>query len=136
MEKKIRFKSRRNFNLELQTWLRLLAFVYDAYMIQVLIRLFFSSFFDRSITLISVLIYFIYATLMEASVFQATLGKWFIGFKVCDYDKKRPSIRSSLIRNISKVISFISIFGFLMIDANRKKQALHDIISKTLVIRR
>ena len=136
MEKRIILKSQRNINLELQVWLRLLALVLDVYMIQILIRLLFSSFFDRSVPIISILIYFIYATLLEASVFQATLGKWFVGFRISNYDNNRISFRNSLIRNFAKIVSFISIFGFLMIDGNRKRQALHDIISKTLVIRR
>lgn len=136
MEKRIIFKSRRNLNLELQAWLRFLALVLDVYMIQFLIRLLFSSFFDRSVPIISILIYFIYSSLMEASVFQATLGKWFVGFRISDYHHNRISLRNSVIRNFAKIVSFISIFGFLMIDGNRKRQALHDIISKTLVIRR
>ncbi len=136
MEKRIRFKQQRNVNLELHMWLRLFAFVLDVYLIHVLVRLLFSSFFDRTAPLISIMIYFIYSTLFEASIFQATLGKWFIGFKVCNRDRNRLSIRKSLIRNASKIVSIISIFGFFMIDANRKRQALHDIISKTIVVRR
>lgn len=137
MEKRIRFERWERPSLKTQAWLRTFALILDIYLIEILVRLLFSPFFEGvGIPIISVLMYFIYSTFLEASMFQATLGKWFIGFKVCDYGQNRISIRSSILRNIFKIISTFSIFGFFMLDASKRKQALHDIISKTLVVRR
>ena len=68
---------------------------------------------------------------MESSKYMASLGKLALGIKVTDESGERLSILRSLARNISKVLSLLTLFiGFMMAGWTARKQALHDIISK------
>ena len=76
--------------------------------------------------------YFIY---LESSPKQATIGKQFLNIKVVDLKGNRISPSTALIRNISKIISFLLFgFGFIMVAFTEKNRGLHDIIAETLVV--
>ena len=78
----------------------------------------------------------LYYTLLEASGWQATLGKKALGLKVETEGGKRISWGVANARYWSKIISALILFiGFLMAAFTEKKQALHDKIAGTLVVR-
>jgi len=81
-------------------------------------------------------IIFIYWILLEASVWQASLGKKIMGLKVVTKDGGRPNLWQCASRNLLKVLSAIILFiGFFMAGWTDNKQALHDKISGMLVIK-
>ena len=78
----------------------------------------------------------LYYVLMESSEKQATLGKMALGIKVTDLDGKRVTIGRAAGRYFAKYVSAIILgIGFLMAAFTQKKQALHDMIAGTLVVR-
>ena len=81
-------------------------------------------------------IIFLYWILLEASVWQASLGKKIMGLKVVTKDGGRPNLWQCASRNLLKVLSAIILFiGFFMAGWTDNKQALHDKISGMLVIK-
>jgi uncharacterized RDD family membrane protein YckC len=85
---------------------------------------------------ISFLLYMAYATVMESSPNQATLGKRALGLSVGDYSGQRLSLKASFIRNFGKLISLSILgLGFLWILFNKERQGWHDKMAKTLVVR-
>ena len=82
-------------------------------------------------------IIFIYWILLEASVWQASLGKRIMGLQVVTQDGGRPNIFQCTVRNLLKVLSAIIMFiGFMMAGWTDKKQALHDKIPSLLIIKK
>lgn len=79
----------------------------------------------------------LYFSLMESSKYQGTLGKLAFGLYVTDYDGNSVSFLRALGRNLAKIISTLILFiGFIMIAFTSKKQGLHDMIAKTLILKR
>jgi uncharacterized RDD family membrane protein YckC len=79
----------------------------------------------------------LYYSLMESSKTQATLGKMVMGLKVTDLEGDRISLKRATIRYFSKILSaIILMIGFIMAAFNPKKQALHDKIAKTYVVKK
>lgn len=79
----------------------------------------------------------LYFTLLESSKWQATVGKKLIGLKVTDETGSRIGFGRANARFWSKIISFMFFFiGFIMIAFTQKKQGLHDLIARTLVVRK
>lgn len=77
-----------------------------------------------------------YYVVMESGPRQATLGKMALGLKVTDMEGGRISAGKAAGRYFSKILSAIILFiGFIMAGFTPKKQALHDIIAKTLVVK-
>lgn len=82
-------------------------------------------------------ILFLYWILLEASVWQASLGKKIMGLQVVTQDGGRPNIFQCAARNLLKVLSAIILFiGFMMAGWTDKKQALHDKIPNLLIIKK
>ncbi|NRB39785.1 MAG: RDD family protein [Pseudomonadales bacterium] len=80
---------------------------------------------------------FIYWILLEASVWQASLGKKIMGLQVVTVDGGRPNIFQCTARNLFKILSAIIMFiGFMMAGWTDKKQALHDKIPGLLIIKK
>ncbi|WP_298868362.1 RDD family protein [uncultured Gimesia sp.] len=81
-------------------------------------------------------IWLVYCALMESSALQGTLGKRLVGIKVTDRDGKRISFGCSVIRNLSKITSYIPfLIGFTWAAASKQKHAWHDMLAKTDVVR-
>ncbi|MEC7875542.1 MAG: RDD family protein, partial [Pseudomonadota bacterium] len=79
---------------------------------------------------------FAYWAGMESSSKQATYGKRMFGLKVTDEEGFKIGFWHACGRYLAKVLSFLTLFiGFLMAAFTEKKQALHDKVGKTLVIR-
>jgi uncharacterized RDD family membrane protein YckC len=78
----------------------------------------------------------LYFALMESSGWQATLGKKALGIKVTGLDGQRIGFGRATGRYFGKIISaLILMIGFMMAGFTERKQALHDLIAGTLVIR-
>jgi len=79
----------------------------------------------------------LYYAIMESSSWQATLGKKALNLQVTDLDGRRISFGRASGRFFGKLISgMILNIGYIMAGFTEKKQALHDMIAGTLVLRR
>jgi len=79
----------------------------------------------------------LYWALMESSSKQGTLGKRVLGIKVTDLNGGRLSFYRATARYWAKIISALTLLiGFIIAGFTAKKQALHDIISGCLVVKR
>ncbi|MBN8576219.1 MAG: RDD family protein [Cyclobacteriaceae bacterium] len=89
------------------------------------------------IWLLSLVINILYNTFMEASKFQGSVGKIALGLKVTDLQGNKLDFTKALVRNLCKIISNITfLIGYIMAGFTEKKQALHDMIASTLVLRK
>lgn len=78
----------------------------------------------------------IYCAAMESSARQATLGKALLGLRVIDLDGHRITFSQATLRHFGKILSMLSFcLGYYMAGWSHKKQALHDIPAKCLVVR-
>lgn len=91
---------------------------------------------EGMINLLMLALLFIYGSALESSPLQATIGKWFMKIKVYDKELNRISFLKALVRNMLKIISAISVVGVFLIDMTPRRQALHDLVSGTIVLRR
>jgi len=74
---------------------------------------------------------------MESSARQATLGKSAMGLVVTGIDGNRISFLRAIGRYFAKWISaVILLIGYIMAAFTARKQALHDILASTLVLKR
>lgn len=76
----------------------------------------------------------IYFTKMESSESGATYGKRWVGIKVIDLEGKTLTKGRALSRWISHSLSYIGYIGFLIQPFTTHKQALHDLLARTVVI--
>ena len=85
---------------------------------------------------INFVINLLYFSLMESSAWQATLGKKALGLAVTDLEGRRISFGRAVGRWLAKIISSLTLLiGYIMAGFTEKKQALHDMIAGTLVIK-
>ncbi|MFC5272096.1 RDD family protein [Adhaeribacter terreus] len=85
----------------------------------------------------SFLINWLYFSLFESSAKQATLGKQAMGIYVCRIDGTRLTFLRATLRYFSKIISGVTLLiGYIMAAFTKRKQALHDLIADTLVLRK
>jgi uncharacterized RDD family membrane protein YckC len=144
-------------------WLRLVAFIIDAILLHFVFTIvtlpFIASLGIRGIIrghmpmspeelipllrglfhifLIRTVLNWLYYALLESSAWQATLGKKALGLEVTDIQGMRIGFGRASGRFFAKIISGIILFmGFVMAGFTEKKQALHDMIAGTLVIRK
>ncbi len=90
-----------------------------------------------TIFLVRLIIAWLYWAGMESSDQQATLGKMAIGIKVTDLEGERISFGRATGRYFGKIISgLILCIGFMMAGWTAKKQALHDLMAGTLVVKK
>ncbi len=77
----------------------------------------------------------LYFAKCESSSRQATPGKMALGLTVTDEDNRRISFAKASLRFWAKGLSDISLcIGYALAGLTKKKQALHDILAKCLVI--
>lgn len=160
-EKRIQFKRPVRSDLQTQLWLRVFAFTIDTFIIRffivplILVVLSFTPLTlverpeDLSVEIfqdylimnstiligLNVVVMILYSAILESSRLQGTLGKWFLRFNVCDLDFNRISFSKALLRNLVKIFSIISVIGIALIDMTPKRQGLHDLIARTVLIR-
>lgn len=78
----------------------------------------------------------LYEALMESSSKQATLGKMALGLKVTTEYGARISFARATGRHFAKYLSaMVMMIGYIIAGFTERKQALHDFIAGTLVVR-
>jgi uncharacterized RDD family membrane protein YckC len=77
----------------------------------------------------------LYYALLESGKRQATIGKRIMGIKVTDMEGRRVGFWRCLGRQLGKLVSKASLgIGFVVAAFTAKKQALHDLFSRCLVV--
>jgi len=142
-------------------WIRLLAFVIDMFLLSIVINIIMAVLTPNSIlssiqkynsleafskmpanqllilqiTVNSILI--VYNMICEASPMRGSVGKRICRLAVVDADGQGLTILNALVRSFGRVVSlFFWGIGFISIFFTEHKQALHDLVAKTYVIRR
>ena len=84
-----------------------------------------------------IVINWLYYALLESGPGQSTLGKRALGLKVTDMAGERISFGHASGRFFGKIITGLIPFGigYMMAGFTARKQALHDLIAGTLVVR-
>ena len=100
------------------------------------------SFFDdnESITvikaqLVGYLIWIIYEALFLSGPWMATPGKKLLSIKVTDINGQQISFWRAVGRAVGQFISSIFFIGYIMAFFTKNKQALHDLMAGTIVIK-
>lgn len=79
----------------------------------------------------------LYEALMTSSSTQGTLGKMAVGIKVTDLSSERISFGRATGRHFAKFVSvLILLIGYLMQPFTERRQALHDLMAGTLVLKK
>lgn len=79
----------------------------------------------------------LYYALQESSERQATIGKRALNIYVTDMNGQRLSFGNATGRYFAKILSGLILgIGYMMAGFTEKKQALHDMVADTLVMRR
>jgi uncharacterized RDD family membrane protein YckC len=83
-------------------------------------------------------LHWLYFAGMESSARQGTIGKSVMSLRVADLEGQRISFGHATGRFFAKIVSGMIPFliGYLMAAFTEKKQALHDLIAGTLVLRK
>jgi Tfp pilus assembly major pilin PilA len=81
--------------------------------------------------------YWLYITGMHSSARQATVGKLALGIKVTDYRGERIGFARANWRFFAWIVSGLT-FGvaYVMAGFTKRRQMLHDMMSKTLVVKK
>jgi uncharacterized RDD family membrane protein YckC len=89
-----------------------------------------------AVQLLMIMVFGLYWAAMESSPWQATFGKRILKLAVTDLAGKRISFMRATGRYFGKILSSVFFIGFLIAAFTEKKQALHDILASTLVVRK
>jgi uncharacterized RDD family membrane protein YckC len=123
-------------------WLRFVALVVDSALMMILLGVMMIGAAGVSEDLVApaywlwVLISFLYWPVLESTARRGTVGKMLLGLVVADIDGGKLPFLRSLLRNLAKIISAIPFYiGFLLAAFTDRKQALHDLITKAVVLR-
>lgn len=128
-------------------WIRFAAFLIDFVIINLsvvvlaLIFMFFGSFgiilqFDGLIFFVSWFAWPIYEAIMSEKA-GATFGKMALGLEIQGEDNSELTLMQCWVRPFAKYLSWIVLtIGYLMAAFTPKKQSLHDMICKTVVVNR
>lgn len=85
---------------------------------------------------VGLLVGWIYCAILESSSKQATVGKMALGLLVTDLTGRRISFGRATGRYWAKLLSVLTLLiGFAMAGFTQRKQALHDMIAGTLVLK-
>ena len=87
--------------------------------------------------IVSIVTNWLYFAYMESSPNQATFGKMVVGLRVTDLNGNRIGFGQATGRHFGKIVSgFILAIGFIMAGFTERKQALHDLMASTLVLKK
>ena len=124
-------------------WLRVVAVIVDSALMMLLLAVMMVGAAGVGEDLIEptywlwVLISFLYWPVLESSAQRGTVGKMMLGLVVADIDGGKLPFLRSLLRNLAKIISAIPFYiGFFLAAFTARKQALHDLITKAVVLRK
>jgi len=91
---------------------------------------------DGNVDFVGIILGWLYFALQESSNYQATVGQRALKLKVVDYNFEKISFLRATGRHFAQLISILTfMIGYLMIFFTKRRQALHDMIAKTLVIK-
>lgn len=91
---------------------------------------------DFLFALVDSFVTLLYFSILESSTKQATLGKRLLGLKVVDLQGNRISHRRATGRFLGKFLScFFFYLGYLVQPFTQRKQAWHDSLAGTLVVK-
>ena len=82
----------------------------------------------------AVIVPWLYTALQECSTPQATFGKRLLFVQVTDLEGRRISFARASARFFGRLIPTFGL-GYLMALVTRRKQALHDLVARCLVVR-
>jgi uncharacterized RDD family membrane protein YckC len=92
--------------------------------------------FEITIAIISLICHWLYFALQESSSVRATVGKRVLGLKVTNMEGQRIGFGQASGRFFGKIISGLCLLiGYIMAGFTERKQALHDMLAGTLVVR-
>lgn len=78
-----------------------------------------------------------YAPFLESSVYRASPGKILLGIQVNHTSGERLSLGRSFLRNLSEILCILTFgIGYLVSIFTKRNQALHDLITSTVVVRK
>jgi uncharacterized RDD family membrane protein YckC len=88
--------------------------------------------------LVFLILNWLYFAGMESSERQATFGKSVMSLRVTNYEGQRISFGHATGRFFAKIVSGMVplAIGYIMAAFTEKKQALHDLIAGTLVLKK
>ena len=116
-------------------WERFVAQVIDAVILSVATGTVFTATFGAGMA-IGFFAPWLYEAFMTSSEWQATVGKRVMSIVVTDLNGNRMSFARATGRHFAKYISvFLLGIGFVIAAFTAKKQALHDMIAETLVMK-
>ncbi|WP_194778290.1 RDD family protein [Pararhodonellum marinum] len=147
--KKITFrKARQTESLELQLGLRLFAAIIDLMLIKLLIYPIVltvsggpyywqtgSELYVTEVRFSTVFTFWLCFAILEGTM-GATLGKLFVRLRIYNTNGSKLNVTKSIVRFPLKVLSLATLLGILMIDVNKEKQGLHDLLCGTIVRRK
>jgi uncharacterized RDD family membrane protein YckC len=122
-------------------WIRFLAYLVDSLIVTVgfvgiMLLLGAMGLELAGAEIIFVVFSILYWALMQSSPRQATIGKQLCGLKVGGPNGERLSVARALGREVAKIISSLTLLiGFIIAGFTRNKQALHDFVASTYVVR-
>jgi uncharacterized RDD family membrane protein YckC len=123
-------------------WLRFVAVVVDSALMMILLGVMMIGAAGVGEDLVApaywlwFLLSFLYWPVLESTARRGTVGKMMLGLVVADIDGGKLPFLRSLLRNLAKIISAIPFcIGFLLAAFTARKQALHDLITKAVVLR-
>lgn len=116
-------------------WKRFFAFLIDAAVFIVLFWVLSQMMNNASVSLVLLVIIWLYYALLESSPLQASVGKIIVGIKVVDRRGRRLTFWQATERIFSKLITNVTFyFGFFIAAFDKKKRTLHDRISHSIVV--
>ena len=122
-------------------WIRFLAYLVDSFVVTVgfvgiMLLLGVMGLELAGAEIMFLVLGILYWALMQSSKRQATLGKALVGLKVGGPNGERISVGRSLGREVAKIISTLTfLIGYVIAAFTRNKQALHDFVASTYVVR-
>lgn len=116
-------------------WKRFWAFMIDLAVFIILFVFLAQILDDFTVSLILLVIVWLYYALLESSPWQASLGKRLMGLKVVDKRGRRLTFAKATKRLLSRLVTNLTFYiGFFTAGFDKRKETLHDKISRSIVI--
>ena len=122
-------------------WRRVLAYIIDMFVLMpvAFVAFFFLALFvgpidDAVARVLGIFIAWLYYAICETSKWQGTVGKLALGLKVTNEQLQPVTFGQATGRLFGKILSSILFIGFLITAFTSKKQSLHDILARCLVV--
>lgn len=116
-------------------WKRFWAFVIDVLVFALLFWALAQLIDNFTVSLLLLILIWLYYALLESSPWQASLGKRLLGLKVVDKRGRRLSFGKATKRLLSRLVTnFTFYFGFFSAAFDKQNKTLHDRLSKSMVV--